>query len=275
MRPTEELPWISVSSACPAEALAQAGATIARTPADAARHGVVATMVADDAALEAVSFGADGILDALPSGAVHLSMSTVSVALAERLAAAHAERGQDFVAAPVFGRPQAAEAAKLYVAAAGDAAVIDRLKPVFDAIGQRLFVVGTAAPQANLVKLTGNFLITCVIESLAEAFALNEKAGIDPRALHELLTETLFSAPIYKTYGALILDRAFTPAGFRMALGQKDNRLLQQAAETLDVPLPFASIIRDRFLAALSNGGRELDWSAFALRAAADAGLAA
>ena len=140
-------------------------------------------------------------------------------------------------------------------------------------MGQRIFVMGEQPAQANLVKLTGNFLITCVIESLAEAFALTAKGGVETAKVHELLTETLFSAPVYKTYGGLILADQFTPPGFKMPLGLKDNRLLQQAAEKLEVPLPFAAIVRDRFLAALANGEGGLDWSAIARRAAEDAGI--
>ena len=258
----------------PAEALAAEGAAAAATPAAAVREAaVVFTMLADDAAVEAVTLGPDGIAAGLAPGAAHVSMSTISVALSERLAEAHAARGQRYAAAPVFGRPDAAEAGKLFIAAAGAADLIESVRPALEAMGQRVFVVGERPAQANLVKLTGNFLITCVIESLAEAYALVEKGGVDPAALHALLTESLFSAPIYKTYGGLILDGRFAPPGFSLPLGQKDNRLLQQAAERLEGPLPFAAIVRDRFLAALAAGDGGLDWSAIARRAAADAGL--
>jgi 3-hydroxyisobutyrate dehydrogenase-like beta-hydroxyacid dehydrogenase len=257
-----------------ARVLGAEGAEIAKTPAEAAsKVETVITMLADDGAVEAVTLGENGIATGLAKGAAHVSMSTISVALSERLALAHTERCQRFVAAPVFGRPEAAAAAKLFIAAAGAPDVIEKIRPALDAIGQRVFVIGDAPPQANLLKLTGNFLITCVIESLAEAFALTAKGGIETAKVHELLTETLFAAPVYKTYGSLILEGKFSPAGFKMALGQKDNRLIQQAAETLEVPLPFAAIIRDRFLAALANGDRDLDWSAIAKRAAEDAGF--
>lgn len=258
----------------PIKAINALGVASERTPAEAAKEGEIAiTMLADDAAVETVTLGKEGVIEGLRDGATHISMSTISVALSERLAEAHAERGQHYVAAPVFGRPEAAEAGKLFIAAAGKAELIEKIRPALDAMGQRIFVMGDQPAQANLVKLTGNFLITCVIESLAEAFALTAKGGVDTAKVFELLTETLFSAPVYKTYGGLILDGKFSPPGFKMPLGLKDNRLLLQAAEKLEAPLPFASIVRDRFLAALANGDGGLDWSAIAKRAAEDAGL--
>jgi 3-hydroxyisobutyrate dehydrogenase-like beta-hydroxyacid dehydrogenase len=261
-------------SEAPARAIEALGAAIAPTPAEAARQAEIAiTMLADDAAAEAVTLGENGIVEGLARGAAHVSMSTISVALSERLTDAHAARGQAYAAAPVFGRPEAAAAAKLFIAAAGEAALIEKIRPALEAMGQRIFVMGDRPAQANLVKLTGNFLITCVIESLAEAFALTAKGGVETARVQELLTETLFAAPVYKTYGGLILEDKFSPPGFKMPLGMKDNRLLQQAAEKLEVPLPFAAIVRDRFLAALANGDGGLDWSAIARRAKEDAGI--
>ncbi len=261
-------------SEAPARAIEALGAAIAPTPAAAASEAEIAiTMLADDAAAEAVTLGANGVIEGLAHGAAHVSMSTISVALSERFAEAHAARGQAYAAAPVFGRPEAAAAAKLFIAAAGEAALIEKIRPALEAMGQRIFIMGDQPAQANLVKLTGNFLITCVIESLAEAFALTAKGGVETARVQELLTETLFAAPVYKTYGGLILEDKFSPPGFRLPLGLKDNRLLQQAAEKLEVPLPFAAIVRDRFLAALANGDGDLDWSAFARRAREDAGI--
>lgn len=260
-------------SSAPAEAIREQGAAVAATPAEAAKHAEIAiNMLADDTAVESVALGQGGLAEGLPRGAVHVSMSTISVALSEHLDHAHAERGQHFVAAPVFGRPDQAQAGKLFIATAGVGEIVRRIRPALDAMGQRTFVIGETPAQANLLKLTGNFLITCVIESLAEAFALTAKGGIETGKVYELLTETLFAAPVYKTYGSMILEGKYSPAGFKMALGQKDNRLIQLAAEKLEVPLPFAGIVRDRFLAALAHGDGELDWSAIAKRAAEDAG---
>jgi 3-hydroxyisobutyrate dehydrogenase-like beta-hydroxyacid dehydrogenase len=266
---------VSVYNRTPAraEALVQAGARLALTPAEAGRNPVAITMLADDAAVEAIVMGEDGMAAGLAAGGIHVSMSTISVALADRLDSYHRERDQIFVAAPVFGRPEAAAARKLFVTAAGNDAAIAALRPVFDAIGQRLFVIGGRPSQACLVKLAGNFLITCVIESLAEIFALTRKGGVASEIVFDLLTETLFSAPVYKIYGKILLEERFEEVGFALPLGLKDNRLVQQAAEALSVPLPFAAIVRDRFLASIAKGDGDLDWSAFARRATEDAGL--
>jgi 3-hydroxyisobutyrate dehydrogenase-like beta-hydroxyacid dehydrogenase len=255
-----------------AEAFAAKGANIAKTPADAARGDVVITMLADDAAVEQVAFGKHGILDTLAKGAIHVSMSTISVALSERLAAAHRDRGQTYLAATVFGRPDAAEAAKLFVIAAGKPEAVASCQPLFDAIGQRTFYVAPDAPKANLIKLSGNFLIMSVIESMAEAIALVSKAGIDRNAYVELLTATLFGAPVYKTYGGLIAEERYQPPGFKAALGYKDVQLALSAAKDLKVPMPMASLISDRLMALIASGGASLDWSALGLLAKRDAG---
>ncbi len=257
-----------------ADALKPLGARVASTPGEAAAGAEVAiTMLADDHALEAVAFGKGNILDSLPPNAIHISMSTISVALSRRLAAAHAERKQHYVSAPVFGRPEAAAAAKLFIVAAGPAAQIERCRQLFDAMGPKTFIAGNDASGANLMKLAGNFLITAVIEGLAESFALVRKAGLDANLFHEILTSSLFNAPIYKTYGALINSQKFEPAGFKLPLGLKDNRLLLDAAEENAVPMPMASLVRDRFLAAIGQGMGELDWSAISKLSAQDAGL--
>ena len=257
-----------------ADKAAGLGGTVAATPAEAALGAeIVFSMVAHDAALRELAFGEHGFVAALPKGAIHVSCSTISVAAAEALTAAHEAAGQRFVAAPVFGRPDAAAGGKLFIAAAGAAADIAACQPLFDVLGQRTFVLSEVPARANLVKLSGNFLIAAVIESLGEALALVAKGGVDQRAYLELLTSTLFSAPVYKTYGNLIVDQKFEPAGFAAPLGQKDIRLVLEAAEGLNVPLPLASLLRDRFLTLLAHGGAELDWSAIGQLAAKDAGL--
>ncbi|OBK63406.1 NAD(P)-dependent oxidoreductase [Mycolicibacterium fortuitum] len=253
-------------------ALAAQGAHPAASIADACRGDVVVTMLANDTAVEAVTFGEGGILAALGEGAIHVSSSTVSTALAQRLAHAHADAGQGFVAAPVFGRPEAAAAAKLFVVAAGAPAAITAVTPVFDAIGQRTFVLGDQPQAANLVKISGNFLIASVIESLGEAMALVSKAGVDKQQYLELLTSTLFDAPVYRTYGGLLAREEFSPAGFAATLGLKDVKLALGAGEELEVPLPVASLLRDRFLTLLATGGGELDWSAVGALSAWEAG---
>jgi 3-hydroxyisobutyrate dehydrogenase-like beta-hydroxyacid dehydrogenase len=255
------------------DALAAQGARPARTIADACGGDAVVSMLANDDAVEAVTFGEGGILASLGEGAVHVSSSTISVGLATRLSAAHAEAGQRFVTAPVFGRPEAAEAAKLFVVAAGEPGAVEAVSPIFEAIGQRTFVVADDPKAASLVKLSGNFLIASVIESLGEAMALVGKAGVDKQQYLELLTSTLFGAPVYKTYGGLIAREEFEPAGFAAALGLKDVRLVLAAGDELRVPLPVASLLRDRFLTLLAAGGGELDWSALATVSDRDSGV--
>ncbi len=257
-----------------AEAFRPLGVTVARTPSEAAEGAeALITMVANDYAVEHVIFGSGKAIEALPAGAIHISASTISVALSRRLLAAHGDKKQHFIAAPVFGRPDAAAAAKLFIAAAGPADPLARCQPLFDAIGQKTFVVGDEAPTANLVKLTANFLITTVIESLGEAFALVRKSGADPNKFLEVLTGSLFAAPIFQTYGGMIAADNFEPVGFRMALGLKDNRLVLSAAEDAAVPMPMASLIRDRMLAATAQGMAEADWAAIARISLQEAGL--
>jgi 3-hydroxyisobutyrate dehydrogenase-like beta-hydroxyacid dehydrogenase len=257
-----------------AAALVKLGATEAKTIADACTGDAVFTMVADDNALRALAFGDGGIMASLPKNAIHISSSTIGVALSEELTAAHAKTGQRFIAAPVFGRPDAAAAAKLAVVAAGPAETLADCAPLFEAIGHRTFILGDTPPIANLVKLSGNFLIASVIETLGEAMALVGKAGVDLHAYLDMLTSTLFAAPVYKTYGNLIANGVFEPAGFAAPLGQKDIRLTLAAAEHLSVPMPVASLLRDRFLTLLAHGGETLDWSAIGKLAARDSGQA-
>jgi 3-hydroxyisobutyrate dehydrogenase-like beta-hydroxyacid dehydrogenase len=254
------------------DALVEQGASPARSIADACAADVVISMLANDDAVEAVTFGDGGILEQLDAGAVHASSSTISVALAERLTAAHADAGRRFVTAPVFGRPEAAQAGHLFVVAAGEPATVGALDGVFDAIGQRTFVVSEQPKAASLIKLSGNFLIANVIESLGEAMALVAKAGVDKHQYLDILTSTLFGAPVYKTYGGLIAAEQFVPPGFAATLGAKDIRLVLAAAEGLNVPLPIASLLRDRFIALSANGGGDLDWSAVGALAAWEAG---
>ncbi len=256
-----------------AEALRADGATVAGSVSEACRSEVVFTMVADDAALEGFVFGEGGILASLARGAVHVSLSTISVALSDRLAAAHTKAGQGYLAAPVFGRPEAAEAGRLAVVVAGPASFVQKCKPLFEAMGPKLMVAGERPSMANVVKLSGNFLIGSVLESLAEALAFARKSGVDAGALMEFLTSTLFNAPVYKTYGDLIVQGKFEPAGFALPLGLKDVRLVLQAAEAANVPMPIASVVRDRFITAMARGNQDKDWSVIGRVAAEDAGL--
>lgn len=256
------------------EGLRALGAKVAKSPGEAAKEAeAVITMLADDAAVEGAVLQPGGIAESLPPNAVHISMSTISVALSRKLTEEHAKRGQKYITAPVFGRPEAAEAAKLFVAAAGDKEAIERCRPLLESLGQRGFVMGDKPEMANVVKLSGNFLIATVIESLGEAIALGRKYGIDPHQYVDFLTNSLFAAPVYKTYGNLIADEKYKPAGFKIRLGLKDMKLALAAAESADAPLPVASMIRDHMLTAISRGMDDMDWSATAKLAAENAGL--
>jgi 3-hydroxyisobutyrate dehydrogenase-like beta-hydroxyacid dehydrogenase len=256
-----------------AEALRADGATVAATAADACKTGIVMTMLADDAALEAQVFGDSGILASLPRGGVHISCSTISVALSDKLTSVHSAAGQEFISCPVFGRPDAAEGGRLAVVVGGPSQTIDRCKPLFESLGPKLLVVGEKPSLANVVKLSGNFLIASVLESLSEALAFARKSGVDAAMLLDFLTSTLFNAPVYKTYGGLIVEGNYDKVGFALPLGLKDVRLVLQAAETKNVPMPIASVVRDRFITAIARGNANKDWSALGLIAAEDAGL--
>jgi 3-hydroxyisobutyrate dehydrogenase-like beta-hydroxyacid dehydrogenase len=254
--------------------LVEAGATQGATPKDAvAGRDAVLSMLADDAALDAVLSGEHGILAGLKAGALHISMSTISVATADSVAARHAERGQCFVSAPVFGRPDAAAAAKLFVVTGGDPAQLRIAAPLFAAVGQRTFHVGDKPSAANLVKLCGNFMILAAIETMGEAMTLAEKGGVPKATLLEVLTGTLFDAAVFRNYGAILVAEKFRPAGFAAPLGLKDMRLAGQAAETGRVPMPLLSLLRDHLLQTIANEGEDIDWSGIAATIDKNAGL--
>jgi 3-hydroxyisobutyrate dehydrogenase-like beta-hydroxyacid dehydrogenase len=260
-------------TASKAKALTDRGAALATKVADACHGDAVITMLADDRAVEAIVFDEGGLLQSLDQGTIHVSMSTISLALSQRLTEAHEGTAQRFVAAPVFGRPDVAAAGKLYIMPAGPADLIDACAPLFNAMGQKTLRVGDKPPHANLVKLSGNFLLASTIEALGEAFALIGKAGIDRHYYFEILTSTLFTGPVFTNYGGLIANRKFHPALFAAPLGAKDIRLALAAAESLRVPMPLGSLLHDRFLTLLANGGEGLDWSAIGQLAASDAGF--
>jgi 3-hydroxyisobutyrate dehydrogenase-like beta-hydroxyacid dehydrogenase len=252
--------------------LLELGAHEAASVVEACDAQVVITMLANDEAVSDITFGREGLIAHLPKGAIHLSMSTISVAFSKRLTQAHTQAGQRYVAAPVFGRPDMAAAAKLFIVAAGDPAAVDDCKPLFEVLGQKTSTIGVEPSAANLVKLTANFLQASVIESLGEAIALIGKAGIDRRAYVDLLTSTIFTSPAYKIFGPLIAAGTFGPAAFAAPLGYKDIRLALAAAESLRVPMPLAGLLHDRFLRLFAQGGETLDWSAIGGLATQDAG---
>jgi 3-hydroxyisobutyrate dehydrogenase-like beta-hydroxyacid dehydrogenase len=249
-------------SRAPADELARLGAEPVGE-AGMAFGGIVISMLAADDAVREI-FLTPGLLESAPPGTVHVNMATISVGFAQWLAAEHQRHGIQYVAAPVFGRPEAVAAGQLNIVAAGDAAAIDRVQPLLDAIGQRTWRLGTEPHQANAVKVAGNFMIAAAIESMAESAVMVERYGVDSAELLKVLTNTLFAAPVYKNYGALIVDRRYEPAAFRLALGLKDMRLVLEAAEGARTPMPFASVLHDHLLEAVAQGDGERDWAALA-----------
>jgi 3-hydroxyisobutyrate dehydrogenase-like beta-hydroxyacid dehydrogenase len=265
---------VSVFNRTPGRAgsLIELGAREASSVAAASEVEAVITMLSDDDALSQVAFGEAGLIANLPRGAIHVSMSSVSLALSKLLAQAHAQAGQRYIAAPVFGRPAMAAAGKLFIVVAGDPATIEACQPLLGAMGQKAIPIGAEPAAANLVKLSGNFLTAAAIEALGEAVALVGKAGIDRQTYIDLLTATVFNAAPYTTYGPLIAQGKFEPAAFAAPLAYKDLRLALAAAESLRVPMPFASLLHDRFLRLLVAGGEHLDWAALGGLATQDAG---
>jgi 3-hydroxyisobutyrate dehydrogenase-like beta-hydroxyacid dehydrogenase len=257
-----------------ADSLAKQGARVAGSPREvAAGVEVLITMLADDAAVESVIFGDQGALLGLARGAVHVSMSTIGHLLSRRLDSEHAARGQKYLAAPVFGRPDAAEAAKLWIVAAGPVGAIERCRPLLEAMGQGVEVVGDEPPLANVVKLAGNFLLASAIEAMGEALALVRRYGVEPKRFLEIANGRLIRSPVYENYGNLIVSQRYQPAGFKLRHGLKDIRLALAAGDDVSTPLPIASVIRDQYLTAMARGWDDLDWAALAKLAAANAGL--
>ncbi|MBV9302961.1 MAG: NAD(P)-dependent oxidoreductase [Acidobacteriaceae bacterium] len=256
-----------------AEALAGEGAHIAGSLGEACREReAVMTMLADDPAVAGVVFGEHGIASSLEPESVHISQSTISTRLAKQLASEHRNRGHEFVSAPVFGRPEIAEAGKLVVVVAGDRKTVERCRPLFDAIGRATFIAGSEPWQANAVKLCGNFMIASMIEAFSEAYATLRKCAVDHHLFREVMNE-LFGSPIYKNYGRIVADQEFDPPGFTLMLGLKDIRLVLEAAEDVNAPMPLASVIRNHMISGVAQGQEDLDWSSIARVLARNAGL--
>jgi 3-hydroxyisobutyrate dehydrogenase-like beta-hydroxyacid dehydrogenase len=257
-----------------AEEMAKQGARAAGSPREAATGvEVLISMLADDAAVESVMFGDQGALAGLSRGATHASMSTIGHALSRRLHTEHQTRGQSYIAAPVFGRPDAAQAAKLWIVTAGPAQAIERCRPLFDAMGQGIEIVGDDPPRANVVKLAGNFILASAIEAMGEAFALVRKYGVEPSRFLEIVNGRLVRSPVFENYGNLIVNQRWEPAGFKLRHGLKDVRLALAAGDEVSAPMPVASLLRDHYLAAMARGWADIDWAALARLSAVNAGL--
>src|SRR5579862_30647 len=261
-------------TASKAEPLVAKGARRADRAGDVAQPGgIVVSMLADDAAVKALVMGPDAIAERLAPEGIHVSMSTVSPAATRELAAYHVSHGSVMVAAPVFGRPNAAQAKLLKICVSGPAETKAKVKPILEAMGDAIFDFGDNVDAANVVKLAGNFMIAAAMEAMGEASAMMRKSGVDPAAGLEMLAKTIFAAPVYQGYGPIITHARFTPAGFRLLLGLKDINLVLQTAAEAHAPMPTASLLHDRFVSAIAKGRSDLDWSAIALGAADDAGL--
>jgi 3-hydroxyisobutyrate dehydrogenase-like beta-hydroxyacid dehydrogenase len=241
------------------EALAAAGAQVVASPAEAFAGDAVFSMLADDAALRAVIDAS--LLEHAPRGLIHVNMATISVALAEELAHAHASRGLNYVAAPVMGRPDVAAAGKLTIVAAGPAEAIDRVQPVFDAIGQKTWRIGSLPQQANVIKLAANFMLASAVETLGEAASLITGHGVGMQDFLDVITGGLFPGPVYQGYGKMIAEQRYEPALFKARLGLKDIRLALAAADAVSTPLPVASVVRDSLIEAIAHGDGEKDFA--------------
>ena len=258
-----------------AKALTAKGARLAHQPGEAVpKGGIVITMVANDQALEEIVMS-QGFLENLGSGGIHLSMSTISPETSRKLAQLHAQHGSYYLAAPVFGRPEAAAAQKLWICLSGPQIAKERVQPVLKALGQGIFDFGEDPGAANIVKLCGNFLILSAMEAMAEALTLAEKNGLDRSSVIDMLTHTMFSTSVYQNYGKMIAEKRHTPAGFRLDLGLKDIDLVRDVAEHSTMPMPLESLLHDRLVEGIARGHGDMDWSAISLEVLEDAGLKA
>jgi len=254
-------------------ALAKAGARTAHRPADAVTPGgIVVTMVSNDLVLKELVTGDGGVAAALGAG-THVSMSTISPDTSRELAKLHESFGGRYLAAPVFGRPEAAAAAKLWICQSGPQRAKEAARPLLEAMGQSVHDFGEDPGAANLVKLCGNFMILSAVEAMSEAFALAEKNGIDRAAIAGFFSGTLFDCPIYRNYSRILAARAYEPAGFQLTLGRKDVRLVRGAADAAQVPMPLAGLLDERMKASVAKGRSHLDWTAIELIVAEAAGL--
>jgi 3-hydroxyisobutyrate dehydrogenase-like beta-hydroxyacid dehydrogenase len=255
----------------PVAALVAKGASAAKSPEDALQGDAVFSMLSNDAVMREIGL-AGPLLQKAAKGLVHVNLATISVEFAKELAAAHSKAGLAYISAPVFGRPEMAEAAQLVLVAGGDAAALATMQPVFDKIGARTVPVD-APEKANLFKICGNFMIASELEAIGEAFALLRKGGVDPALFHDVLSGRLFTGAVFKAYGAMILNRAYEPAGFALTLGLKDVNLARSAAEGLKVEMPTAELLKKHYDQAIAWGWQDKDWAAIGEVSARKAGL--
>jgi 3-hydroxyisobutyrate dehydrogenase-like beta-hydroxyacid dehydrogenase len=256
----------------PVAELVKKGARAAASPEDTMQGDALFSMLASDAVMRAVGLD-DKLLHDAKKGLIHANMATISTQFAREMTASYEKHGLHYVSSPVFGRPDAAEAAKLIVVVGGADAQIKKLSPIFDAIGVRTVIAGDAPEKANLFKIAGNFMIVAALETMGEAFALLKKGGVDARQFHDVMSNSLFASRVYQGYGGLILSGQFEPAGFEMKLGLKDSDLARSAAKELGMTMPLADLASGNFRHGIDNGMGEKDWAAIADIIATKAGL--
>lgn len=257
------------------QGLASAGARVLDAIADAARFGrVVITMLTNDEALEEVAAGEGGLLQAMPAGTIHLAMGTYSVAAVRKLRDRHAAAGQILVAAPVLGRPDVAAAGQLNIVVGGPPAALDLCRPLFEAMGRRTFEAGPDPASASSIKVANNFVLGSAIEVMSEAFALVGQYGVPANVFYDVLTDGLFGCQAYKVYGKIITEKGYDRVGVTATIGLKDANLALNAGEAVGVPLPTASVWRERLISAIAHGDGERDWAVMALEQERASGLA-
>ena len=238
-----------------------AGAIAAANASEAFRGDAVLSMLPNDEAMRGVFLDGGALPDKPSATKIHVNMATASVDCARLMTAEHAKRGIDYISAPVFGRPEMAAAQQLNVLAAGPAAAIDKVQQLFDAIGKKTWRLGDVPANANVTKLAGNLMVACMLESLGEAAALARANNMAPADLLGVVVGSLFDVPIYRIYANLVATEAFEPPGFDLQLALKDTRLILAAGDAANLPLPFASVLRDNYLDALAHGDQHKDWA--------------
>jgi 3-hydroxyisobutyrate dehydrogenase-like beta-hydroxyacid dehydrogenase len=254
--------------------LADAGAKIVSSIADAARYGdIIYTMLADDAALEDVVFQS-GVLASLPQGGIHVCAGTHGIPVIRRLKTAHAEKGQTLIAAPMMGRPELVTAGTAGVFASGPAAAMAKCKPLFEALGRKTFEGGEDPEAATAMKIANNFVLGCAMEAMGEGFALTRKYGVDTSVFYDVMTDGLFNCSAYKVYGKIMVDESYSKVGQMASLGLKDANLALEAGHLASVPLPSGNVWRDRLIGAVAHGDGDKDWAVMALEQARASGLA-
>ncbi len=262
-------------TAAKAKALADAGAKVLSTIAEAARFGdATYTMLADDAALADVAFNPGGLIDSLANGGIHICAGTHGIAAVRRLKVAHAEKGQILVCAPMLGRPELVSAGQAGIVASGPADAMARCKPLFDAIGRRTFEGGSDPEAAAAIKIANNFVLGCAIEAMGEGFSLVRKYGVVPQVFYDVMTDGLFNCSAYKVYGKIMVDESYAKVGQMAILGLKDANLALAAGDIAAVPLPSGNVWRDRLVGAVAHGDGDKDWAVMALEQARASGLA-